>query len=412
MNRLFALLFFVFISSAVFSQKETEKWYISGNGALDFSSGSPVALGNNAMNLSWEGCASIADANGNLLFYTDGSWLYDKNHTVPPNGSNLNGCNSVTQVAIFVPKPGSATIYYLFIIGGPTGNGSSPPWSLYYNEINTALNGGNGDISVKGVPIAASSGNCSEKMTAVKHCNGTDYWLLVHDYTGTAYKAYLVTAAGINTVPVVSNVGLAHISVPAGDDALGQMKLSPNGTKVATTLYHQGLVELCDFNASTGAVSNPINLGSVGQYTYGVEFSPDNSKVYASNSGTPATIKQWDICAGSTAAIIASAVVVGNSGLFSMQMAPDGKIYANRFTNTLGVINNPNVAGTGCNYSNNGPVLIPPFPGSCSSCKLRQLRLHRFGHRLYLHCVWIRSLYLFVEQCNHAGTHYGTLCKH
>ena len=359
-----AFIIFLLSSVSVFSQKETWKWYISGKGALDFSSGSPVSFGNNAMNLSWEGCSTISDANGNLLFYTDGSWLYDKNHSVPPNGSNLNGCNSVTQVGIFVPKPGSATNYYLFIIGGPSFNGSSPPWTLYYNEINTTLNGGTGDISIKGVPLAASTANCGEKMTAVKHCNGVDYWLVVHDINGTAYRAYLVTAGGVSTTPVVSNVGTSFVTNANGDDGQGQMKLSPNGSKIASALYAQGLVEVCDFNKATGVVSNPLSLGNGGQYSYGVEFSPDNSKLYSSNVGTPASVRQWNLCAGSNAAILASGVAVGGNSNCSLQLGPDGKVYGNQFTATLSVINNPNAAGVGCNYSTNGVLLIPPMGSS------------------------------------------------
>jgi len=186
------LYFLVLIANLCFSQRETEKWYISGPAALDFSSGVPVSLNNNGIILSWEGCSTISDATGNLLFYKHGNWLYNRNHIVTPNGAGLNGCNTVTQVAVFVPKPGSTTLYYLFIIGGPAANSSNRPWSLYYSEIDITLNGGFGDIAIKNMPVAASSGNCGEKMAVTKHCNGVDYWLLVHDITGANYKSYLI----------------------------------------------------------------------------------------------------------------------------------------------------------------------------------------------------------------------------
>jgi len=196
-------------------------------------------------------------------------------------------------------------------------------------------------------------------MTATRHCNGTDYWLVVHDYTGTAFKAYLITAAGITTTPIISNVGTAHISVTAGDDALGQMKLSPNGTKLGVTLYHQAMIEVFDFNKQTGAVSNPLNLGVVGQYTYGIEFSPDNSKLYASSAGTPTNIKQWDLCAGSNAAILASVYTVATVPAYSLQLAPNGRIYGSKFSSQLLGINNPNVAGAGCGYNANAINTAP-----------------------------------------------------
>ena len=121
----------------------------------------------------WEGCASISDASGNLLFYTQGLNLYNKNHVITPNGAGLLGNNSITQVAVFVPKPGNPNIYYMFILGDPTGNAASSfsPWTLYYNEIDITMNGGLGDITAnKNILIAGTAGNTSEKMSVTKHC--------------------------------------------------------------------------------------------------------------------------------------------------------------------------------------------------------------------------------------------------
>lgn len=327
--------------------------------ALDFSSGTPVAIFTNSMVISWEGCGTMSDANGNLLFYADGtSRLYLSNHTQAPNGGGLYMGNSITQGPIFVPKPGNPNIYYMFHIGMPT-VGPPPPWNLYYSEIDITLNGGLGNINAnKNVSIASSFGSCSEKMSITKDCSGTGYWLLVHSYTGNTFRAYPITTAGIGA-PVVSSVGTAHVSSGSGDDAIGQMKISPNGTKVALVVNLSGFAEAYDFNKSTGVVSNPIALGSAGPNPYGLEFSPDNSKIYTSNSATPAFIKQWDLCAGSPAAIIASGTSIANSNVYGMQMAADGKIYGSRFTSTMCVINNPNVAGIGCNFVANGVSVAP-----------------------------------------------------
>ena len=106
---------FIFLSFSSFSQNEGNIWYFGQNAGLDFNSGVPVALTDGQLN-TLEGCASIADNNGDLLFYTDGSIVYNKNHTVMPNCFGLLGNSSSAQSAIIVKKPGSLTVYYLFTV--------------------------------------------------------------------------------------------------------------------------------------------------------------------------------------------------------------------------------------------------------------------------------------------------------
>ena len=100
----------------VFAQNEGNIWYFGENAGLDFNSGVPVVLTDGQL-VTQEGCASIADNNGDLLFYTDGMTVYNKQHTIMPNGYGLLGNNSSTQSAIIVKQPGSASIYYIFTEG-------------------------------------------------------------------------------------------------------------------------------------------------------------------------------------------------------------------------------------------------------------------------------------------------------
>jgi hypothetical protein len=97
------------------AQKEGNVWYFGENAGLDFNSGSPVALTDGMLNTD-EGCASICDANGSLLFYTDGMTVYNRNHGIMPNGTGLLGHSSSTQSAIIVKKPMSNNLYYIFTV--------------------------------------------------------------------------------------------------------------------------------------------------------------------------------------------------------------------------------------------------------------------------------------------------------
>src|SRR6218665_366331 len=134
------LFIFLFFSQLLFSQGEANIWYFGAHAGLDFNSGSPVALPGSAI-LTTEGCATISNSAGNLLFYTDGIKVWNRLQAVMPNGTGLTGDPSSTQSGIIVPKPGSSTVYYVFTvddIGGPNG--------LRYSEVDMSLAGGLGDV--------------------------------------------------------------------------------------------------------------------------------------------------------------------------------------------------------------------------------------------------------------------------
>ena len=138
------------------------------------------------------------------------------------------------------------------------------------------------------------------------------------------------------------------------------MKFSPLGNKLALGVRIAGFFELLDFNNSTGIVSNPILL-QIPQFlsAYGVEFSPDGSRLYVCTDSFN-WLDQYDLSSGNPATIINSRVTVGtiSGGGASLQLAPDGKIYAAHYIGTggnqfLGRINSPNTLGNGCGYVNN-----------------------------------------------------------
>ena len=74
------ILTFLFFTSVVFSQQEESNWYFGENSGIKFHpNGSVTALLDGQLNTK-EGCATISDGSGNLLFYTDGSTIWNKNH--------------------------------------------------------------------------------------------------------------------------------------------------------------------------------------------------------------------------------------------------------------------------------------------------------------------------------------------
>ena len=121
-------------------------WYFGYGGAIDFISGTPVAVPGSAMNTS-EGAASISDANGTLLFYTNGVSVYDNTNHRMPNGKNLWGHDNTTQSVLIVPDPGNGNLYYVFTVDQLGGQhigeaGDLGMGGLSYSVVDITLNGG------------------------------------------------------------------------------------------------------------------------------------------------------------------------------------------------------------------------------------------------------------------------------
>tara|TARA_B100000941_G_scaffold135972_1_gene96400 strand:- start:706 stop:2784 length:2079 start_codon:yes stop_codon:yes gene_type:complete len=331
----------IFLPAVVFSQNEANIWYFGENAGIDFNSGSPVALTDGQLYTD-EGCATISDTSGNLLFYTDGSTVYDKNHAIMPNGTGLLGNNSSTQSAIIVKKPGSNTIYYIFTVGAVQLGGG-----LYYSQVDMSLNGGLGNINgTKNIPLIQLT---CEKVTAVIHQNSYDFWIVSRADNSNSYHAYLLTSTGLDNNPVTTNIGDIY------NGTGGYMKGTSDGKRIAVANYFtSNNVDLYDFDNSTGILSNLITL-TMPDMPYGIEFSPNNNILYVSCLGN---IYQFDLLLGSAADIFNSMVHLnpntsgsGQDFPWALQLASNNKIYTAAYELTsLGVINNPNVLGLGSDY--------------------------------------------------------------
>lgn len=340
----------LFISSI--AQKESNTWYFGVNAGLDFSNGAPVAITNGRLNTG-EGCATISNADGVLKFYTDGSTVYTKNHAIMVNGLGLMGDNSATQSAVVAPHPGDTSVFYIFTIDAVQ-NGLKN--GLRYSIVDMRLNGGNGEVTTKNVLLYTPS---AEKVTAIKHGNDIDFWIISHRYGNNEFVAYKLTKAGLNLTPVSSKVGTPHAggttSNPISNgkgNSQGYLKTSPKADKIAVAIIKSGLFEIFDFDNKTGKLSNPQTSPVAVPGAYGVEFSPDGSKLYLDSYYANGAIYQYDMQAPN---IFTSRVLLttGNSSVRfgAIQAGLDGKLYiARRNWEKLDVINNPNEKGVACNY--------------------------------------------------------------
>jgi gliding motility-associated-like protein len=355
------------------AQLEHQKWHFGYGASLDFSSGSPLPTAGSAMNTD-EGCSSICDGAGNLLFYTNGMEIWNRNHQTMPNGTGLSGHFSTSQSALIVKVRGADSLYLVFTVAAQvSGNWTGLAWSM----VDMGLDNGLGDVIQKNTLLCDST---TEKLCAVRAANGSDVWVLAHRWDSDAFYAYRVTCADSNGLPqvvgpVISQVGSVHLpdssSIPTAS-SIGCMKISPDGRRLAlvwaryrntTSADSDASVEWFDFDPQSGIVSNPAQLDIPDLRAYGVAFSPSSRFLYVSTYGLPngigySDIRQYDL---QSANVQASAFIVrtGDPEFGTLQLGPDNRLYAARlsFVNYISAITQPDSQGAACGYLDLGADL-------------------------------------------------------
>lgn len=365
MIRYISLIILLFTLEASYAQKEANYWFFGEFAGLDFSNGAPSAITNGALS-TMEGCSSISSETGVLQFYTDGIRVWNKNNVQMPNGFGLLGDPSSTQSGIIVPKPGSSNLFYIFTID-ESGNGGGLN-GLNYSLVDMNLDNFKGDVVPSEKNVLLTKPLC-EKVTAVGHSNGEDIWVIAHKWGTNSFHSYLVTEDGVTMDPVISSVG----TVISGDiqNAKGYMKVSPDGEKLVKANAGLRTIEIFDFDISTGIVSNVFEDATPGTEPYGVEFSPNSSKLYINSWYVGSKVLyQYDLEAGTPQQILNSRVQIASGTEGALQLGPDNKIYVAQNQSTfLSVINDPNALGNDCMFQWTGVQLagkrsrwgLPPF---------------------------------------------------
>jgi gliding motility-associated-like protein len=319
-----ALLLCVFTGS-IHAQKEGNVWHFGMGAALDFNSGAPVITTPSSM-FSFEGSASIADANGNLLFYSNGGGrdpvlsgqssgkIWNRNHDVMYDMGNTEGGGfSSAQSAVIIPRPGTPDRYYLFTMeeveynvggevpGQPLGRG------LSFFEVDMTQNGGLGGVVDYNEMILVPS---YEGLCAVRHQNGTDYWIIAHS-DNAGMSVFPVTAAGVGT-PTLYNIISGGI-----------IKGSPDGKWLCSS------DRILPFDNQTGVITDAgLNLTDIISF----EFSPDSKRLFFSRSHSSFGYYSLTAPDITGSAVIFAQFPSSSNGLFGqMQVAPDGNIYVVEF---------------------------------------------------------------------------------
>ncbi|WP_298955943.1 T9SS type B sorting domain-containing protein [uncultured Nonlabens sp.] len=366
------------------AQLQASNWYFGFNAGINFdpATGTVTPLTDGKVSTN-EGCASISDENGQLLFYTDGRTVYDSTHNIMINGVGLRGNPSSTQSAIIIPKPQNQNIYYIFTVDLPFSGGSE---GVHYYEVDMTGNRGLGEVVTNIANPPRLIDQAAEKLTAINHSVNDEILVTaMANASGfgvfNSFFTYTISANGVNPTPVVSTVASPTL------ERRGNLKISPDGRYMVSCNMGSGTF-IYDYDQSSGAVSNErrLSFSGVNQAGYGVEFSPDGNLLYitASNDARgdeaanhSSTLYQYQL----TNTNLANPIIFGTEidtrqgYRSSLQLGIDGKIYRAISDSYdvgrpfLGVINNPNTVGIGCDYQHDAIRLagristqgLPPF---------------------------------------------------
>ncbi len=358
--RLSHFIILTLIVSDGLCQGPTSHWYFGDSAGIKFENYTPSFLLNSNLGVADEGSAVLSNRNGDLLNYARPSFILNQLHDTIENGSNLEGNNSSTQGAIFIPNPIDTSIVYFISHQYELGQDTGHHFSIVRKTNTFPL----GIIlpTEKNVPLVNGT---TEKTTAVHHNNGSDIWVITRKVNTDSMLAILITHEGVQGEPIVSivpNDGNLAIS--------GQLKSSPNGKFLAECIFRAPDVypiqaRVYKFNNVTGEVTESISISYENTLNtarpYGCEFSANSKFLYFANTFTPTigpSIFQYSIENYDSSSINSSRFDLFTNQNFALQIGVDKKIYGAKLQNQyLSCISNPQTTGATLLYSDSAVYL-------------------------------------------------------
>ncbi|MBX2929904.1 MAG: T9SS type A sorting domain-containing protein [Saprospiraceae bacterium] len=341
------------------------------------------------MNFSFTN-ASMSDEAGNLLFYTNGIYIANAQHEPMLNGTGLHTPGTsgfgedgipVSQGVLILPwpeNPGKYVVFYgqlIYLYFNITwltvGN-----TNFAYAVVDMNEEGGLGAVVDKNVILSSDTLKLG-KITATRHANGRDWWIVVSKFHSHDMLRYLLTPEGI----VDYGVFTLDILIKKGN---GQAVFSPDGAYYADLSLHDwgdNYITFTAFDRCSGEFT------AMGQYHYteeealaGLAISPNSRYVYNSSLYE---IRQFDLWADNVPAsadtvavydgyreVIPGLTVTLPTVFYLSQLAPDGKIYivSSNTVRSMHVIEQPDLPGEACDVRQHSVLLpklnktLPNFP--------------------------------------------------
>lgn len=394
------VLYFLFINFLWGQSKEGNVWVLGyppdpdfpsdlfGGTLVNFNNGKPDTS-RFTIQRSMFTSSSITDGNGNLLFYSNGCDILNRNHQIMLNGDDINSTGDAyynlycangikaygeIQDMLTFSWPKHENLYKIIHIRYEPFETSSEIWNT---TVDMELDGGMGEVVEKSVKIF-DGGTSDGYMTATRHGNGEDWWITAPEWRTTRKFVFLLDSLGIHGPDIQEEAGIL-----TGSGGYGQAAFSPDGTKYAEVCFFQG--QVMDFDRCTGKFSNPrviqINFPQVNDCA-GAAFSPDSRYLYVSVCDS---LFQYDLSKenfNSTRQTVAcfdgikDSMGLKDAYFYTMLLAPDDKIYMNTpgSTKALHIIHRPNEPGAACEFQKWG-LELPTLHSSGQMPNLPNFRL-------------------------------------
>ncbi len=276
--------------------------------------------------------------------------------------------SSNAQGVLCLPSPTNLNVYFLIYFGNQVGA------NLMSSKVDMSANSGLGDVIDKNKGFFSYQYYLTEKMTATKHGNGRDWWIITPNiYGDTMFVFLLTTQQGHDTIigPMIESTGIISFS-----SGLSQMTINDRGDRIASVSEHGG-VYLLNFDRCSGTMSNPVilreslfpNISDTSSY-YGYSFSPNGSKLYIATYGRDiwqvnlenelySWYRVWFNPNPHILAAVDSLVYIPAS----IRIGPDNKVYCSVYQSTnypnwnlnynqnICSINSPDSLGVLCNFT-------------------------------------------------------------
>jgi gliding motility-associated-like protein len=306
------------------------------------------------------GSAVASDqANGNLLFYTNGNTVIDRTHQIMTNGSGITGNALGNQPVAISPRPGNPNQYYVFSNSANFTTGGTIRVSI----VDLALPGNApfptpavGAVTTKNDAASINLSGRSEAMLTIPHSNGIDYWLITHQNGTDNYTSTLIDVNGFTPFPQNNVTGISLVA--------GNFSYHAASGKIAVTPQDANRnIVILNFNSTTGEllpdqfVTNSAE--TVAQSIYDTEWSRNGNFLYISKLND---VVQFDLAnpTNSLASILPNSLTMVKS--YGIQLAPDSAMY-HLYEATAGVFRLGKLVGVD-SLAGLGAYSATAFPGN------------------------------------------------
>ncbi|WP_420316030.1 PKD domain-containing protein [Ekhidna sp.] len=330
------------------ANQTSNQWYFGEQAGIEFTNG-PIAILDGNQQDALEGCATISDVNGDLLFYTNGSTVWNWEHDVMLNGDSIGGDRASAQNSIIMPFADDETMFYIFTTERVYGDNE---YALKYSIVDMKEAAARGKVIVKNVKLMDNS---TERITG-SGFTGDDL-IVAHEFGNNIFRSFQTSATGLSGA-IFSPVGEVHDFMQELS-ATGYMKISPSLNQIAINIPGTNQVEILDIDQ--GEISNPRLIDTGESDLYGMEFSPGGLRLFLTTSSATSKLIQYDLDSLNSAD---PATDISNTKFDgytqgvdygALQLGPDGVIYmAVDNSSTIGTISSPENNDASASFDNAG----------------------------------------------------------